>query len=102
MSDTLESLQRTAMRTIFGAKVSYRNALATANISTLKDRREEAFKNFALKIQKNPRFVKDWLAENDKNGWTLRTSEKYLIRKPNFDRLRLGPLNQLRSILNNL
>ena len=68
----------------------------------LKRRREKAFKKFALKTERNECFREAWLEETNKNGRNLRTQEKYKIKKSKFDRLKNGPLNRMREILNEL
>ena len=102
MSQCLESLQRIALKTIYGRRISYENALKKSGLTCLKARREETFAKFARKLENNPRFSSKWLTENTKNGRTLRTTEKYKIKKSNFDRLKNGPLNQMRKYLNDL
>ena len=55
-SDRLESLQIKALKTIYGWDRSYTEILETSGISTLKDRRERLFTNFAEKCCRDPRF----------------------------------------------
>lgn len=102
MSQTIENLQRTALRLVFGRKTSYEKALEKSNLDTLKKRRIENFRKFAIKIERNPRFAEKWLTKTDKGGANLRSTEKYLINKSKFDRLRDGPLNMIRRILNEI
>ena len=101
MSDKLEALQKRALKIICGGASLYASCLDKAGIRTLKDRRTEAFKKFAIKISHRPRFTNDWLTQNDK-GRALRYTEKYKVTKSNFDRLKYGPLNCIRTILNNM
>ena len=93
---------KSALKTIYGRRTSYENAFKKSGLATLKERRQETFAKFARKLENNPRVSSEWLIENTKNGRALRNTEKYKISKSNFDRLKNGPLNQMRKYLNNL
>ena len=87
-SREIENLQRTALRTIYGNKLSYRKMLALSDMDTLEDRRRNALKRFAKKSQKNERFSTRWFVENKNDRKeTLRNRERFVIRRSKFDRL---------------
>ena len=63
-------------------------------------RRDDAIKSFAIKNLKNDRFRVKWFVENAEMN--LRCREKYRINKCNSDRLKNGPLNHMRRLLNEM
>ena len=81
MSCELEKLQCTALRMIYGSKMSYSAALEKSGIPSLQARRSEAFGRFVIKIQKSQSFSSQWLKENNK-GRSLQTlkNTKWLNR----------------------
>ena len=98
----IEGLQSAALKLIYGRRTSYADALKQSGLSTLRWRRQKSFSRFCKKTETNPRFRSDWLRETEKNGRNLRRKEKYELTKSNYDRLKNGPLNQMRRYLNNL
>ena len=99
MSDDLENMQRIALRAIYGRGMSYSQVLQQSGLRSLKDRREEAFRKFAIKTESNERFSAAWLTKNPTDRG-LRNTEKYRLTRSKFDRLTNGPLNEMRRILN--
>ena len=72
-----------------------------SDLKSLKARRENAVRKFALKNSQIERFSSAWFPLNpEKRDGNLRKTERYLVKKSNFERLRLGPLNKMRGILN--
>ena len=98
----IEQLQFIALKIIYGRKLSYRKLLDITGLKSLQERRKERFEKFAVKIEGNERFREKWLPRNEVGDITLRKTEKYKITKSNFDRYKNGPLNMMRSVLNNL
>ena len=98
LSNEIEKLQRSALRQIFGFKITYEELLKKANVKKLADRRADALTKFARKTVGNPRF-ESWFPERT-NREGLRYHEKYLIKKSNHDRLKNSTLNLMRRILN--
>ena len=98
--DKIEKLQRSALRIIYGFNLSYDKLLSISCIETLQSRRNNAIKSFPCKNLKNVRFGKKWFEVND--GLNLRCREKYKIMKFNTERLKNGPLNNMRRVLNEI
>ena len=62
----IERVQRCEFHIILGSHyISYENALEVLNLETLEDRRSSLSLNFALKVEKNPKF-KPWFKLNPK------------------------------------
>ena len=99
MSDDLENMQRIALRAIYGKGLSYNKVLQQSGLKSLKERREEAFRKFAIKTETNEHFSAAWLTKNPTDRGQ-RNTEKYRLTRSKFDRLTNGPLNELRRILN--
>ena len=99
-SQDIESIQRRAMKTIFGYNVSYRQVVESGHIETLKDRREALFQKFALKNENNPRFKDRWFPRRIQEAHDTRRPEKYLIEKTRTERLRTSALPSMRRFLN--
>ena len=79
---------------------SRRDRREKSGLPTLKERRETSFKNFANKIKNNERFSNQWLVKNDPVDISLRRRETYKITRSNYDRLKNGPINKMRELLN--
>ena len=102
LSNKIEDLQKESLKMIYGVKTSYKKCLEKANIETLKKRRENAVRVFANKNKNNPRVGQRWFAKNPnyEAGASTRKREECLVKKSNTERLKNGPLNTMRAILN--
>ena len=60
----IERLQATALKTIWGWDNSYEKCLELSGLATLKERREVATRDFAIKTSMNPRY-EDWFPRNE-------------------------------------
>ena len=100
MTKEIENMQRSALRLIFGNSISYRKCLEKADVPTLQERREKAFRSFAMKNQNHPRLAQKWFAK--RHTTQTRQQEKYAVTNAKYDRLENGPLNQMRKLLNQL
>ena len=67
-SERLERMQRMSLKTIFGWCTPYEECLQKAGIVTLKERRNELFKNFTRKAYASPRFSSRWFTPHQKSG----------------------------------
>ena len=98
---TLESLQRRAMKIIFGENVSYRTVIDSGRVDLLHDRREGLFKKFAIKASKSQRFA-TWFPQNREIDHNLRRREKYHIPHLRTERARKSPIICMRRLLNEM
>ena len=99
MSNMLESMQRLAFRIIYGFNIDYATLLAEKNVGTLKERREEAFGNYAIKLSNSERF-KCWFPLNEAEVNT-RGKKKYKEEYARTKRLYDSPIYAMRRFLNN-
>ena len=100
MNSKLENMQKLALRIIFGFDKKYEVILAENNITTLEERRSQAFDNFAIKCSLSGRFS-EWLPVNDCER-TLRTSKKYREEYARSSRLYKSPIYAMRRRLNEI
>lgn len=99
MKDRLERLQTRALKTVFGWDKSYSSVLELAHLPTLEDRRNEIFKNFALKTAADPRFV-HWFPKISETGHNTRNTYKYAEEYARTDRYFNSPVFNMRRLLN--
>ena len=102
LSDQLESVQKHAMQIIYGWNLNYGKLLEEGKVESLKERRTEAVKKFALKSEKNERFSKKWFKERETLERETRpgSRNKYEERKCNTERAKKKPILQLTKVLN--
>ena len=102
LSEKLESIQRQAMRIIYGYEGNIRNRMEENSISLLGDRREEAMLRFALKNERNSKYGGRWFEETRKTGRSVRptTMSKYVEKTHRTDRLKNNPINYMTKLLN--
>ena len=88
-------------------KVERRNVdigtlMVAKNISTLKERREQAFLNFALKNEHTEKYGKRWLKPVPQTSMQKRNStrDRYLVPFCRTDRLSKNPVIQMAKVLN--
>ena len=98
-SDQIEAIQRRALKTIFGYKTSYRQALELAGLPTLKERRSEIVLKFANKTVANPAFGR-WFPYSTPMCYDIRRKKKFQEEFAATDRLYRSPLFALRRLLN--
>ena len=94
----LERMQKICLKIIYGFEKTYEELLAVSNIKSLKDRRIEAFKKFALTLSQNERYS-DWFPVKN-NVRTLRTTRFYQEHNTKTKRLFDSPLYAMRRLLN--
>ena len=102
MSESLERLQRIALKSIFGLKTSYEDCLQEAGIPRLKDRRQELLIDFAKKAAASPLYGPTWFPVKEKSSYNLRKEDKYIQEFASRDRLQKAPIYAMRSLLNSL
>ena len=65
LSLKLETVQKQAMKVIFGHNIDYNNLIENGTIESLKSRREQAVARFAVKAASSPRFGPAWFKKVD-------------------------------------
>ena len=103
LAERLESVQRQALRIIFGWDCDIREIMAAKNIETLKSRREKAVLNFALKNEHSGRFGKRWFKKNEnirRNELRQSTRKEYLVPRCRTDRMFNNPVVNMTMTLN--
>ena len=98
--ETLEILQRRALKIIFGTENSTKDLMAKSGLPTLIDRRERLFTNFALKAKNNPRVNKKWFPPAMNSRHEIRQTRTIQEFTARTDRLYRSPLFQLRKRIN--
>ena len=98
-TEELESIQRRALKAVYGYDRSYRTILSSENIPTMKARRAELLLNFAEKTARNPRFA-PWFPLKPDTGYETRRRPKYLEFTARTERLNKSPIYEMRRLLN--
>ena len=98
-SDQIEAIQRRALKTIFGYRTSYRQALELAGLPTLKDRRTEIVLKFANKTVINPTFNR-WFPYSNPLCYEIRRKKKFQEEFATTGRLYRSPIFAMRRLLN--
>ena len=108
-TEYIEKQQARALKNIFGNELSHRKLLEISELPTLKQRREEAFRKFAGKTARNPRFSQHFRIRKARSRATnklnyvelpARTNRRYnspyyyYRRILNQDTVRYAPSNQ--------
>ena len=100
-SDTkLESLQRQALKIVYGTEICYKEALALANIKSLEDRRTELTLKFATSAQSNPRFSDGWFPKKNPSHYLTRQNRPFFEERVRTERMKKNPLTYMRRALN--
>ena len=73
--------------------------MITSGLPTLKERREEHFRNLAKKLVTNPRFA-NWFEPVRDTGHDTRRKDIYHMPRARTERLRNSPLHAMIRILN--
>ena len=101
-SETIESMQRTTLKIIFGTGVSYGSALTRANIESLEERRKGIVKKFAIQSFENPRYA-HWFPRTTPTKHDLRKKRTVKETRPRTERMINSPIYQFsRKIINDL
>ena len=96
----IERVQKCAFHLILGnLYISYEKSLEVLNLETLEDRRSSLSLNFALKVEKNPKF-KPWFKLNPKFQKSRTKQPKYCPVKSSHARLERSPIGYLTNLLN--
>ena len=102
LSDSLERVQRHALRIIYGWDQDIRTVMEVKGIQSLEERREEAVLNFALKNEEKERYGRRWFTLNDQMQRDLRpsTRNKYFMPFCRTDRALGNPVINMTRALN--
>ena len=84
ISDKLESVQKQAIKIIFGWDCNYSELLDNGTIETLKSRRVNAIGRFANKVSVSPRFGPNWFKCVDAGNRQVRQSTRNLYIEPQY------------------
>ena len=96
----IERIQRSAAHIILGAQYdSYKTALKTLGLESLKSRRDKLCLKFALKAEKHEKFKK-WFKPAVYSNYTRRKKFKYCDAFTIHKRFRKSPLPYLTTMLN--
>ena len=102
LSNKLESVQKQALKIIFGWDKDYNEIIASGEISTLAERRKEATLNFAIKTAASPRFGPLWFKKSPETEVEVRptTRKHYVERFCRTERSKSSPINYMTRLLN--
>ena len=102
LSNKLESIQRQALRIIYGWYKNITEIMAVKNIETLEERREKALLQFALKNEYSERFGKRWFTPSQQTTMSVRdsTREKYKVPFCRTERMTNNPVIKMTKSLN--
>ena len=102
VSDQLESVQKQAIKIIFGHDAKYDEMVENGIIETLKSRRADAVLKFALKASTSERFGSCWFREAAINDREVRPSTRrpYIEKFCRTERSRNNPLAFMTRVLN--
>ena len=98
LSESLERLQRIALKSIFGLNRSYESCLEEAAIPGQDSRRGELLESFTVKMSESPLFSATWFPE--KEASMMRRQDKYVQEFANCQRLQDAPIYAMRRLLN--
>ena len=96
----IEKVQKRVCKIILGPSyTSYKEALYTCNILSLEERRKKLCFDFALKLEKSPRFS-SWLPDQRQIKISLRNVPKYVQLCCKTDRLKRSAIPYFIQLLN--
>ena len=103
LSDGLETLQRRALKIVFGWNSDVDTIMAAKGIETLEERRKSAVLRFALKNEEVAKYGGKWFKKNEEISINLRpgTRNKYKEVKCRTERMKGNPVVYMTSALNN-
>ena len=100
LANKLESIQRQALRIIYGWNCDIDEVMAVKNIETLASRREAAILNFALKNEHKERYGKRWFREARREDRPRREQVKYAVPFCRTERMKANPISNMTRVLN--
>ena len=103
LPNELESVQKRAIKIMFGWDSCYRDIIDSGQIETLKARRTNNVLKFALKSEQTARFADKWFVPNiiaSDRQVRESTRRKYKLKKNKTSRAMSNPVYQLTKILN--
>ena len=100
ISERLESLQRQAIKIIFGYDVDYNTLIDNGTIETLRSRREKDILSFALKNCNSPRFGKWFPLTNAPRDARCTTRRIYAEKQCRTERTKINPIQVMIRMLN--
>ena len=102
LAGKLESIQRQALRIIFGYNVNIQYIIEQWDVELLEERRKAAVLRFAIKNEKNPRYGGKWFREASYEDREVRatTRNKYIEPRCRTDRLMNNPITYMTKLLN--
>ena len=100
LANKLESIQRQALRIIYGWNSDIDEVMSIKSIESLEERRMKAVLNFALKNERKERYGKRWLRETTVTDRPVRNREKYIIPFCRTERMKANPLVLMTHLLN--
>ena len=101
-SSTLERLQSSALKTIFGWHKPYSQLVSDLKIETVSERRQRLTDNFILKTAENPRYSERWFPLKPRSEHFLRSEKPYEEKFARTNRLYNAPIYYYRRRLNEL
>ena len=99
-SESLERLQRVALKSIYGLDKSYKFCLQESLLPRLDERRQELFEAFAEKMSESPLFAATWFPEKNVSKYDLRRQNKYVEEFAHCEHLQKAPICAMRRLLN--
>ena len=101
-SDTLERVQKCALKLILGNKYeNYEKALETLNLEKLNERRERLCLVFAKKCLQNEKTADMFPKNKNKSNMETRNSEEFKVNHANTDRYKYSAIPHMQRLLNN-
>ena len=101
-SNELERFQATAMKIVFGHRVSYRTVLENDMIEPHFQRRENIVKKFTVKASGHRLFKEKWFPINNEVDYAIRNRKIYLEEYARTNRLTKSPVFAMRRLLNGI
>ena len=97
--ESLERLQKHALKIIHGWNVSYAASLEHTGLEKLEDRRERLVEQFANKAATHPRFALEWFPEKITRREGLRENEVYHHIRPRTERYKRNPVYYMKKMM---
>ena len=101
-TEELENLQYSALKIVYGYDLNKKQLLELSSLPTLEKRRADLFRNFCVKVNKNPRFNNSWLVTRNFVGHDLRQQKIIVEKYARTERLFRSPLYTMRRNLNDI
>ena len=98
----LERVQKTCLKVIFRSSyTNYENAMASANLQTLTDRRRLLCLRFAKKCLKTESTMDMFPLRKNRTNMNPRKTEQFEVYHANTERFRKSPIIYMQHLLNN-